>query len=63
MSIQTRIQKLETKNISGDAEIVVAWEKGGELYTSSNYDELIPSEKIKALESSPDSTLVRIVYK
>ncbi len=61
MSIQSRIKKLETKE-SGDAEILVAYGKGGALYTSSEFIELIPSERIKALEGSPNSALVVIRY-
>jgi hypothetical protein len=62
MSVKSRIQKLETKE-GGDAEILVAWEKGGKYYTSSEYSELIPAERIQALEKSPSSYLVAITYK
>jgi len=61
MTVQSRLKDLE-KNESGVSEIIVAWGKGGELYTSSEFTELIPSERIKALESSPDSALIVITY-
>jgi hypothetical protein len=63
MSLKSRLQKLETKE-SGDAEILVAWEsESGGLYYDQQYTKPIPSERIKALESSPNNTLVKIVYK